>query len=306
MIRLLTGDDSWAREQALIKLVAEFDAEPERFEGSQLERSNLPDLLMATTLFQEKRFIIIKNLSENSLLWQELPTWLERLADTVELVLVEEKPDKRTTTYKALQKAAEVQEFKAWTDRDTRLAEQWLAEQAKKAKVGLSAPQVRLVVERVGVDKWALQAALEKLALLEAVDEQAIKDLIDARPLINVFNLFDKALRGQTATVHQELETLRLAEDPYKLFALLSSQAMQLAAVSLAGPGDNPARDFKIAPFVIDRLRSAARNLTRHDIHCIIAAFADTDKDIKTSRGEPWLLIERSLLQVAALRAKIN
>jgi hypothetical protein len=31
----------------------------------------------------------------------------------------------------------------------------------------------------------------------------------------------------------------------------------------------------------------------------IVAVFAKADDDIKVSRGDPWLIIERTLLQVA-------
>jgi len=114
-----------------------------------------------------------------------------------------------------------------------------------------------------------------------------------------VFNLFETALRGNPKKVHDMIATLELTEDAYQLFALLASQAFQLAAIQAAGAGDNPAKDFGIHPFVVSKLSNYARTLSQKQTRAIIKAFADADADMKLSKAEPWLLVERALLNVA-------
>jgi DNA polymerase III delta subunit len=237
--------------------------------------------------------VIIKDLSSNKTIWPLLPDWLDRVSDDVDLILIDEKPDKRTATYKVLKEA--VHEFPAWTDRDTAKAETWLLQQDLK----LDKKSAHRIVERVGVDQWQLSSALEKLRFLDEITEETIDETINARPSENVFNLFETALRGNAAKVHQMIATLELTEDAYQIFALLASQAFQLAAIQAAGAGDNPAKDFGIHPFVVSKLSNYARNLSTKEIRAIIKAFADADADIKLSRAEPWLLVERALLVVA-------
>jgi DNA polymerase III delta subunit len=118
MITLLTGENSFENERALQRLVAASTVSIERVDGASLEMKQLPDLLMGATLFADKRLVVIRNLSENKSLWNDFGTWLPRVSDDIHLVLVEPKPDKRTKTYKDLQKVASIQESKAWTDRD--------------------------------------------------------------------------------------------------------------------------------------------------------------------------------------------
>jgi len=300
MIRFLIGDNSYEITQALRSIESSFQGAAERIDGSALQLRDLPDLLMAATLFSDKRLVIIKDLSENKSVWSDFFTWLPRISDDIELVLVDTKPDKRTVTFKDLKKIATLQEFPAWSDRDTMKAESWTADEAKKLGVALDRRLVQLIVARVGMDQWQLASALEKLSLLEAVTVQAIEDTIDPRPFENVFNLFETALKGDAKKVHNMIRTLELTEEPYKLFALLSSQAFQLAAIQSADSSSNPAKDFGIHPFVVSKLSAYANRMNRRDIKQVIDAFAGADADIKLSRAEPWLLIERALLKVAA------
>jgi len=301
MIRLMTGDNTFEVEQAVRALVVAFSGVAERVDGSTLELKQLPDLLMGVTLFADKRLVIIKNLSENKDVWANFGDWLPRVSDDIDVVLVEAKPDKRTATYKELKKQATMTEFVQWTDRDTAKAEKWVLDEAKRQGISLDTKCAQVLVRRVGPDQWQLFHALEKLALVDGVTVDVIEALIDANPAENVFNLFDAALRGDGAKVTAMVRSLEVSEDPYRLFALLSGQSFQLAAVVTSGQTDDVAKDFGIHPYGVSKLESSARRLGRGGIRKIIRAFAEADDDMKLSRADPWLLIERALMKVASL-----
>lgn len=300
MIKVLTGDNSFEIERTLSDLVNKFDGQPERLDGSELTVKDLPDLLMGQSLFSTKRLVIIRGLSENGEVWNKLPYYLPRLSDDIELILVEPKLDKRTATYKALKKDADVQEFGAWADGDHLAAESWLVKEAKQNNLALDKKLAQLIVRRVGVDQWQLVAALEKLLLADEINEVTIKDIIDANPTENIFALLETAINGDGQAVHQMLATLELTEDPYKLLGLLSSQAFQLVAIGVAGPNDNPVADLKLRlpPFVIQRLKSQAHSLGRAGLGKLIHALAEADADIKSSSVNPWTRIEMALLRI--------
>lgn len=299
MITVLTGTNSFEIDQALKKIIAQFDGTPEKVDGESLEVKQLPDLLMGSSLFAEKRLVIIKGLSQNSSVWEKLPEWMPRVSDDIHVVLVDEKLDKRTTTYKELKNGALVKEFSEWTDRDRSMAETWVIDQAKSLSLTLDKKRAHHLVERVGLDQWQLASALEKLSLLDEVSETTIDDAIEANPAENVFQLFELALDGHTKKVHDMLATLELTEEPYKLFALLSSQAFQLAAVAAAEEGAVPTKDFAIHPFVASKLSRHAKKLGKTGARRIVQAFARADADMKLSKADPWLLIERALISAA-------
>jgi len=299
MITLLTGDNSFEVREALKAIEAQFDGRAERIDGVGLELRQLPDLLMGGTLFAEKRLVIISDLGNNSTLWQKLPDWIPRVSDDVHLVLVDEKPDKRTISYKALKDVARLQEYPAWTDRDQNKAEQWLESRAKAQSITLDKKTVHHIVNRVGVNQWLLANALETLSLLDEITPDAINKTIIANETENIFELFETALKGDRALLQDTLRTLELQEDPYATFALLSSQAFSLAAVTYADDTQSPAKDFAIHPFVASKLSRHAKQLGKPAVSRIMKRFAQTDADMKVSKAEPWLLIERLLFDLA-------
>ena len=296
MITWFIGDNTFDIQQAVTTIANKFDGTAERLDGSTLELKHIPDLLMGVTLFAKKRLVIIKDLSQNSSIWEKLPTWIDRISDDIDVILIDSKPDKRTTGYKEVKKRVILKEFPLWGERDQALAEAWVIRRAEGLDLKLDKKLAHHIVERIGLDKWQLSNGLEKLSLLETVTTQKIDDTIDLNPTENIFQLFELALEGRKQAVHDMVRTLELAEDPYKLFALLSSQAFQLAAVASAGKSDNPIKDFAIHPYVAGKLSRYGSQLGVRGAARILHVFAQTDADMKRSKGDPWLLIERTLL----------
>lgn len=300
MITVLAGENTYQVTQALDALRASFSGEVERFDGEKLEYARLVDAVAGGTLFSSERLIVVRQLSDNTAVWSVLPDLLARVSDDVHLVLVESTLDKRTKTYKVLQKMASVQEYKPWTERDIGLAEDWVSVAAKEMNIAISHGLVRQLVARVGVDQWALRGALEKLSVFDDMTAELLADSIEATPSENVFNLFEAALRGHADVVARMIKTLEVTEDPYRLFGLLSGQAFQLAALAVTDkPSAEVARDLGAHPFAVSKLATHAKQRGPRGAQAIIRAFEEADAAMKTSAADPWLLIERALAKSA-------
>jgi len=94
------------------------------------------------------------------------------------------------------------------------------------------------------------------------------------------------------------LNTIKQTEDVYRLFALLSTQAFQLAVVANATKTDNVAKDFGIHPYVVSKVRSLANDLGKDRIAKIISIFAQSDNDMKHSKTDPWAIVEQTLIKI--------
>lgn len=299
VITLIVGENSYEVQQTLRQLTAEFDGTPEKIDGETLELRHLPDVLMGASLFASKRLVMIRDLSDNKELWDKLPDWIERMDDDIHLVLIEAKPDKRTKTYKTLQKNATVMEHKPWTDRDQAQAKQWVVAQAKMRGVTMTPALARLLVARVGVDQWQLAQATQKLSVYDDITEEVIREIIDARPSENVFELFETALKGDADRLRDLLTVLARTEDPYMLFGLLSGQAFQLMALAVAREDNDVAKDFGVHPYALSRLRPHVARRGSSGVRDIVLAFNQADETMKTTAIDPWLAIDQVLFQVA-------
>lgn len=300
MITWLVGENSFEVREALRAIEDSFGGVPEHVDGADLSLARLPDILMGVSLFAAERLVVVRDITANKTLWEKLPDWLPRVNDAIHVVFIDEKPDKRTTSYKALKAAAaDVQEFPVWSDRDYAKAEQWVSGRAEKHGLTLDRKLAAHLTQRVGLDQWQLDNALRTLSLLDKVTLEAINEVIPPNPSENIFQLFETALEGKREQVAKMIDTLALQEDPYALFALLTSQALTLAAVTYADADANPAKDFAAHPFVVSKLSRHGKKLGKARVGHIIESFARTDADMKRSKGEPWLLVERTLLEVA-------
>jgi DNA polymerase III delta subunit len=304
MITLLQGENSFEVDHALKGIIDSFSGNVEKIEGSELQVSQLPDIFMGVSLFAEKRLVVIRNLSENKSVWPVLGEWTDKISDDIHLVLIETKPDKRTSTYKTLFKIADAHEFVQWSERDVGVAEKWVATEAEKSGLDLNKKLIQTLVNWVGIDQWQLFYALEKLSLTDTITEESIKYIVEPNPVENVLNLFETALRGDTKNLMEMLKILEQTEDVYRLTALLTSQAFQLLAVASAGKSDNVAKDFAVHPYVVSKLSPIARRLGKSGASKIIAVFTELDDDMKLSRAEPWLLVERGLIKVSDNQSK--
>ena len=159
----------------------------------------------------------------------------------------------------------------------------------------------QFLVRRVGADEWQIFHALEKLALVDSISEDVIIDLVEPNLTENVFELFETAIKGETELLKDKLRILKQTEDIYRLSALLYSQAFQLLAISAAVKDDNVAKDFGIHPCVVSKLESVAKRVGKTGVAKIVKIFAEADRDMKISKAEPWILLERALMKIANL-----
>ncbi len=302
MITLLMGDNSFEIERALAEIADNFDGVAEKIDGSQIQLSQLPDLLMGVSLFSSARLVVIRDLGQNKDIWSDFGNWLGRISDDIHLVLIEAKPDKRTTTFRAIKESASVRGFPAFSDKDFVIVEKWTILEAEKMGISLDKKSAQFLVERVGVDQWQLFNALKKLSLVDNISTDVIKDIIEPNPVENVFNLLETALGGNREQLKQILGRIEKIEDGYRLFALLSSQAFQLLVASVAEKTDNMQKDFALHPFVASRLGLLAKKVGSKNASKIIDVFVRADDDMKISKADPWLIIEKALMQASLIK----
>lgn len=297
MITVLTGPNSFAIAQAIHEQSSDSKEEVETFDAAELEARDLPDIFTGVTLFSTHRVVIIRGTATNKTLWAELEQWIVRVPDEIEILLIEPSLDKRTRTYKLLQKHATIREF---VDLNEAELIAWLEVHARSLSVELQPDLLRYFVSYVGHDQWRLKSELEKLLLAKVpITKSLIRDIAEPYPEATAFELLDSVFAGSDTRIHQLLSLLREREDPYQFFGLLSSQVLALYAISCGGSRrpDEIARDMALHPFVVKKLSTIARKLGKKNIVRLIERLSHADQRIKTTGVEPWHQLELTLLK---------
>ena len=298
MIYLLHGDNEFEKRAALAALVG--DADVMRRDGEALTLADIQEITIGQTLFTQSSVYVISRLSENSDIWMQLPEISFDNDNTI--ILVENKLDKRTKTYKWLQKTAKTQEFVALGDRQKPQLITWCETQAHERGYKLTRKQIGMLIDRLGFDQLRLSNFLDQLALAEKITDELINDLVPLARSENVFDLFVAALSKDYETVHNiisYLESESGTDGAYQTMGLLASQATNMAALVLSG-GDNNmvAADLSVNPYVLQRLSSSARTIDGERLKQINNALFQADLQMKTTGVSPWLLIETALVDL--------
>lgn len=303
MIHLFTGENDFALKAALIHRTHTFrdehglDAVVVR-EGETLTVADLPQLLSGLTLFSPQQLVIVSDLSLNKTIWEQLPERLETAES--DLILVEAKPDKRTRTYKWLQKNATIHNHTFPPEHELK---QWVTTVANQEGINIAPDISSFLVSYVGTDQWRLSQEIKKLSLAnKPITQELIRDIVDPNPQASVFELLDAAIAGDVDRVVSLISIIERTEDPYKFVGLITSQVYALAVVHAGGdrPSAAIAKDAGIHPFVASKTQTVARRIPRERLAGIIEQIGDLDMQLKSTGGDPWLLIRAALTKIAA------
>lgn len=310
MIYCLVGENSFVRQLELKKLLAGRDSR--EYDGSDMASADLATALTGQSLFGGDELVVIDDASNSKSLWDALGMWAEKLDAATTLILCDTKPDKRTKTYKQLQKHSKLIACDAWSSRQTAQAEEWLLQYAAKQDVQLTTALARDMVQRAIrpsaiddkpiIDQQLLATAVVQLSMAEqTIDSELIDTILPPSLHENVFGLLERAMRGDVLAVQRMVQHLASAQqDGHQTFGLLISQASNIAALGIAhAPSTQVAADIGAHPYALSQLTTVAKNASLAQIRFVIQSLAHADEQLKSGRGAPWELIEKSLVEIA-------
>lgn len=212
---------------------------------------------------------------------ERLERYLASPFDHATVVFVCGALDLRRRAVKSLLSRAQVVD--CGTIEDSADAERWVTARAARDKIPLDAAAARALVERAGPDIARLRAGLQRLALYSMgqprVTIDDVREVVPAGPDAQAdFGIAKAIWRNDTA---EALRELRLALD--------------------AGA---------VPVMVMGQLRAAAEKLPARRLRGAIDAVLRTDLALKSSGGDPSVLLERLVVELAdpprPLRARLR
>ncbi|HET7320428.1 MAG TPA: DNA polymerase III subunit delta [Candidatus Saccharimonadales bacterium] len=283
MIITLTGENAFALQQELRKLVGGFLAEHgdmglERLDGEEAEYVRMQEALTSLPFLANKKMVVLRAPSANKKFVEEAEKLLNEVPETTDVVIVEPKLDKRLSYYKHLKKATAFHEF---SQMDTNGLAAWLQRAAKEQGGALSSNDARYLIERVGANQQLLANELEKLLIHDfKITRASIDELTETTPQSTIFQLLEAAFAGNTKRalqLYQEQRALKV--EPHQITAMLTWQLHVLAIIKTAGdlsPAEI-AKEARLSPFVVQKSVNIARKMSMGELKKLIADLLNID-----------------------------
>ena len=255
----------------------------DRLYGGEIKVDDLIDATATLPMMSPRRVVVVLEAEkllipkrESKAADDELERLAEFFADPplhATTVFVCGVVDKRRSSFKKLIQVAQVVD--CGTIGDSSDAERWVRARASALKISLDATAIRALLERTGLDLVRLRAGLERLALYgmgqAVISAEDVRQAVPAGPEMQAdFGMANAISRNDPADA---LHELRLSLDA----------------------GAQPV-------MVLGQLRFAAEKLPGARLRKAIEAVFRTDLALKSSGGEPRMLLERLVVELCADR----
>ena len=310
-VTVIFGENSFERTRELAKLknqAEKADFAIENLNVENLTEEDFVNSICGVSLLAEKRLVIVKRASDNSMLWDKLPAIISWISSDVHLCLIEEKIDKRSAFYKSLAKIADMKEQKSLSAKDGKDLAEFARKIAKQLGFPVDNKTADFLVSWVGVDEWRVRDGVERLAVLGEISKENIEKYIPQNIESNAFGIFELALNKKQHEAIDQLSKIKITEGvdgAYQFFGLISSQFFNLAALKLGQSSGKTttevAKELGVNTWSLGKMDQFARNLNFDQINHISEKFLQIDELLKTTNSDAWGLIEALLLDVASI-----
>jgi DNA polymerase-3 subunit delta len=306
VISFFYGENTFAMEQEIGTLQRAFTQKHTvdavaKYDASDSDPEYIFAELVNVTLFSPQRFFVIKNVFSSKVFVEKLGDFLPRIPSEYVVILSDVKPDKRTKLFKTLRAHAEMKEFKILREWEVK---KWLSDEVRRRSIAMDVAAQEELLRAVSGEEnvqQRLAQELDKFSLLHGtIDAQNVREIVEANPATNAFDIFALAMRGDRAGVVREIKNLRHnGEDANRFFGLLASQVFALTGAVYGG--SDAATLLKVHPFQLSNMHELAHAIgdmsaQKKFTQKLTRQLAETDAKIKLSRAdEAWEVITAML-----------
>lgn len=306
MITTLTGENDVLRSAELARIVREFTEQydemaVERLDGEEISYDRMVAAVESVPFLVPRKLIVLRTPGRNKDFTENIEEFVQHVADTSDVVIVEPKLDKRLSYYKQLKKFTDFKEFNVL---DTEGLVRYVQNYTKEQGGSTTAVAARLLVERTALDQLGLKQEVDKLLSYSSdITKQSIELLTERTPQSSVFDLLEAAFAGnvkRTLELYEEQRALKV--EPQQIIAMLAWQLYALALVKAAQHRtvDEIAREAKQKPFVVRKSQNLARSISMKRLKELITELREFDVRTKSEGIIADEAVRYYLLQLAA------
>jgi len=307
MIIFLYGQDTYRSRQRLTEIIERFKKSHKTslnlkyFNAKKIDFQEFRDEIQATSIFKEKKLIVLNNPFLNSGLEKEILYFLEKKKDLEDTILFYEEgqADEKRPLFKFLKKRAKSQEFKLLEGQKLK---DWIRNEFEKYQIKIDSRVPEALIEFIGNDLWQFSNDIKKLATYkikkkERVTLEDIELLVKSKIETDIFRTID-AISSQNKKralnlLHRHLEK---GDSPLYLFSMIKFQISNLLIVKDLTERQIPfpyiLSKFNLHPFVAKKSHHLSQRFNLEELKKIYWKIFKLELKIKTGKIDPTLALD--------------
>jgi len=276
--------------QSLIKV--------EGYTPDTIDIKELAGQLCTVSLFSENRLVVLSDFDDEELLG--IIEKCGNFSDSVTVMIVSEKADKRTRLYKILNDVAQVKEFKPFAEWESKKIMDWIVSKAAVAGKKIDPKAAELLNEISGPSLRQISSELDKLATyagergtitVQDVDALAVSGELGAFALENAL-----AERDLKSAIFYLNKSLRSKEPVQMLISRIASRMrtyLMIKSLKMKKMTDGKIiSELSMNPYYYERCSKSAELYSAEEMINAIRLLSETDIQLKSTSRDPQIAME--------------
>ncbi len=315
MIIFLYGEDGYSIREKIKEIVGKYKKVHQKgldlkyinsfSENPEQEFTKFKNSFRQTSMFKEKKLLVIEDPFSNSLLEKEILKHKDIFAkgDDIALVYKQGKIDSKNDLVKFLKKKAKSQEFKPLTGNGLK---RWVKNEVNRNRGKISLQALESLIGYVGNDLWRLSQEINKLTNYKGGQQINIEDVrsfVERDLQTDIFKTIDAiGQKNKKKAINLLHEHLEKGDSPLYLLAMINYQFRNILLVKDFIEKRKPypllVKESGLHPFVVKKSASQSRHFTLEGLKKIYRTIFKVDLDIKTGQVVPELALDMLVAEI--------
>ncbi len=306
MIIFLCGQDTYRSKQKLNEIAEHYQKIHKSglslicFEKEDLNFQDFKNVLDSSSIFKEKKLIILKEIFSNPTFKEEFLKEKESLAKTGDIILIYEKKtiQAKDSLFRFLKKNSELQEFEFLEGEQLK---DWIKKEFLKYKTRIEPQALEKLIEFVGNDLWQMANEIKKLVSYKSgqkIKKEEVELLVRPKIETDIFKTVDAiASKNKKRALELLRAHLRKGDHPLYLLSMINFQFRNLLMVrshQLRAKEISPRLSYRanmliserlgIHPYIVIKTIQQARKFNLEELKRIYQKIFQLDLDIKRGK----------------------
>lgn len=308
MIFLIYGSDTYRSRLKLREIIDQYKKSSKRglnlkyFIGKDLDFKDLQDELRQTSIFKEKKLLILTDVSTNTEFKKKFIKEGKPFADSENILVFyqSDKLKKNDALLTFLKKNGKCQEFEILSGLKLK---NWTKRQFVGLRAKINESALDKLILYVGDNLWQMTNEVNKLVNFrngQEIRSEDVELLVKAKIESNIFKTIEAiASKDKQKALLLLKEHLQEGDTSFYLFSMINFQFRNLLIVKdLLEKGLSPFGAVNMHPFVVKKSVALCRRFGFLELKKIYLRLSEIDFDIKVGKIEPETAIDLLISEI--------